>query len=494
MALGHLEEALRAAAFVCFCAALLWWLVNLVVKDSRKSAIIVSALAMLFFGYGHALVLVTQLLDRMQLLDRTRFLVEGTSGSILWLASWAALCIAVLAVIVRQRTALRTITAFLNVTAVASVLVLGVRFASGVENLLVKSRFQDWWEERDSLESTGPIPEQMPDIYYIIVDAYARADILQEVYGLDNSEFLSYLVDRGFYVAERSRSNYAQSSLSIASSLNFRYLDDLEHLDATMASRAPFEIMIQDNELFRFLRQHGYSIVSFSTGYEYTQMAQADIYLTPFKGWSPGEFEEAIVKLTPISGFSKTWAGFRRERIRYAFEHIADGAQAGGPTFVFVHVLAPHWPFIFDAEGNPIQPIGFGQHTPVHYQELISSYSDQLLYINKMLKAAIDSILSQSSMPPIIVLQADHGPDLEMNSEGNVLSDFAAERMSILNALYFPDQAYEDLYEEITPVNTFRVILNNYFGTDLALLEDRVLYSSYALPYQFTEVTSETEN
>ena len=51
-------------------------------------------------------------------------------------------------------------------------------------------------------------------------------------------------------------------------------------------------------------------------------------------------------------------------------------------------------------------------------------------------------------------------------------------RMSILNAYYVNDQAKKDLYATITPVNTFRVVFNNYFGTTYPLLEDKSYHTS----------------
>ena len=61
--------------------------------------------------------------------------------------------------------------------------------------------------------------------------------------------------------------------------------------------------------------------------------------------------------------------------------------------------------------------------------------------------------------------------------------------MSILNAYYFSDQKYDKLYPEITPVNTFRVIFDQYFGADLPLLEDKNYFSLWNTPYEFIEVT-----
>jgi hypothetical protein len=66
-----------------------------------------------------------------------------------------------------------------------------------------------------------------PDIYYIILDGHARSDILAELYGYDNNWFVDSLRQRGFYVADRSRTNYAQTYLSLASTLNMTYLDSL---------------------------------------------------------------------------------------------------------------------------------------------------------------------------------------------------------------------------------------------------------------------------
>jgi hypothetical protein len=67
------------------------------------------------------------------------------------------------------------------------------------------------------------------------------------------------------------------------------------------------------------------------------------------------------------------------------------------------------------------------------------------------------------------------------------------ERYSILNAYYFPNEEYNLLYPSITPVNSFRVIFNTFFGTDLPLLEDKNYYASYASPYRFEDVTGRIE-
>jgi len=92
----------------------------------------------------------------------------------------------------------------------------------------------------------------------------------------------------------------------------------------------------------------------------------------------------------------------------------------------------------------------------------------------------IQSILKNSSIPPIIIIQGDHGP-----------SHFdEATRMGNLNAYYFPN-AQPALYSSITPVNTFRLLFNTYFGTEFNLLKDTSYYSEYPYAYRFDVVPNQ---
>lgn len=62
--------------------------------------------------------------------------------------------------------------------------------------------------------------------------------------------------------------------------------------------------------------------------------------------------------------------------------------------------------------------------------------------------------------------------------------------MSILNAIYLPGGAGL-IDDAITQVNTFRVILDRYFGARLGRLPARNYYSPYLAPYAFTVVKAE---
>lgn len=122
-----------------------------------------------------------------------------------------------------------------------------------------------------------------------------------------------------------------------------------------------------------------------------------------------------------------------------------------------------------------------------------SGYRDELLFINSKVREAVEAILSEASRPAIIILQADHGPASMLDWETAENTNLK-ERFAILNAYYLPNRDRVQLYDSITPVNTFRVIFNRYFGTDLELLEDESYSSTYDRPWAFTNVTEQIDS
>lgn len=164
---------------------------------------------------------------------------------------------------------------------------------------------------------------------------------------------------------------------------------------------------------------------------------------------------------------------------------------------VIVHIVSPHPPFVLDKAGNSIVPNrpylpGDGEAFGGNSREYQRQYVEQLEYINKRILSAIDSILAESTTPPVIILQGDHGPGSLLRRD-NINDTCIWERSSILNAYLLPGTKVDGVYPEITPVNTFRLIFNNYFGTNYDLLPDLTYFSPQSYPYDFTDVTSGSE-
>jgi hypothetical protein len=184
-----------------------------------------------------------------------------------------------------------------------------------------------------------------------------------------------------------------------------------------------------------------------------------------------------------------------RQYILFSLENLETIARVAGPKFVFAHIMAPHPPFVLDEVGNPVQsqrPFNTGDASGFMgaHEEYIIGYSKEVSYLNQRLIRVIESILAQSSQPPVIIIQGDHGPGSYFNMI-EPSNTCLKERYSILNAYFFPDQDYHRLYPTITPVNSFRVVFNQYFDTNLEILEDKSYYATWLAPYVFSDVSSE---
>lgn len=162
------------------------------------------------------------------------------------------------------------------------------------------------------------------------------------------------------------------------------------------------------------------------------------------------------------------------------------------PTFVFAHLLATHPPYVFDADGSYL-PV-----SEVHNRSEKVNYVKQLIFINGEVEALIDELLSRSKVPPIIVLQADEGPledqlDFSSFKWQEASEAQLREKMRILNAYYLPNANTSGLYPSISPVNSFRLIFDLYFGADFALLPDKSYAYSVDRPYDFFDVTDKVK-
>ena len=140
-----------------------------------------------------------------------------------------------------------------------------------------------------------------------------------------------------------------------------------------------------------------------------------------------------------------------------------------GPKFVYDHLLTLHAPYVYDEEGE------FHYYPRTDPKALVIGYTNSIMYTNKRLLPILDNILAKSHTPPVILIFGDHGLALD------------DDRIYNLAAYHLPQDGSQLLYPTITPVNSFRVIFDRYFGAKLPLLKD-ISYFSLDAPFKFTQV------
>lgn len=319
-----------------------------------------------------------------------------------------------------------------------------------------------------------------PDIYYIILDGYARGDVLARNYAFDNSPFLDGLRRRGFYVADKSCANYPVTILSLSSSLNVNYHQPMPN---PFTHQTFFE-MVQSPLVGRFLQQHGYQFVHLSNNWPGACRSQiADITL----GIERGHRDLRLRFQEPGIAKFLTNQNVRAEHLsilRYGFAKLPEAALTDGPTFTFAHFIAPHPPYVLDRHGRDRQDADPGTRQP---------YIDELIGLNAEVTRIIDTIRQHSRVPPIIVIQSDHGPGFVADEMGND-HEWVQERLPILNAYLVPENIRKKLYRTITPVNTFRLLLSECCGADLPLLPDRMFITHYRNLSVVREVTDQVHD
>jgi hypothetical protein len=494
-----MDEALRALIFALAASFILLCLAYIIMRQWRRAALWSSLCLLLFFSYGH----IYEALDTVRvfgvLLGRHRYLIP------VWLlifgfGTWW---------IWKRAQDVSHWTEVLNAFGLIAVALPLIQIAIFQYQAFSSSRT---FRQRPAFEqdTQHAMNVDAPDVYYIILDAYAREDALQQFYLYDNSEFIEQLSEMGFFVASLSQSNYSQTSLSLASSLNMDYLSQLgDEFIPGNNNKWDLRPLIRHSRVRNIFEDLGYQTVTFETGVPITEIRDSDYYFKPDLQsiqqmqalHSLNGFEAMLIQTTAgmiLTDAADVLPGFlvpdvdypyqaHRERILSMLDYLGEIPSMEGPKFVFAHILCPHSPMVFGPNGeymDPEEPFTLASDVEASeefkYRERIQGYRHQVTYINTRILTFVSEILANSERPPIIILQGDHGgPHKGIPQEA---------RLAILNAYYLSDGGAEQLYDSISPVNTFRIIFNTYFNGDYTLLEDVAYHSEYDEPFEYTIV------
>jgi hypothetical protein len=490
-------EAARALALAFTLGVVLLSLAYLFLRHWGRAALWSALALMLFFSYGH----IYEALDTVRvlgiLLGRHRYLLP-TWLLLFGLGTWWIWTRA--RDVARWTEALNTFALIAVALPVAQILLFQYQSFASTRSFERNSAPEQVLATTTALDA--------PDVYYIILDAYARGDALQHFYLYDNHEFLESLEDLGFYVAPLSQSNYSQTSLSLASSLNMNYLSELgDEFVPENSNKWDLRPLIRHSRVRNIFQDLGYRTITFETGVPITEIRDSDVYFQPdlrsirqMQAFDRmNGFEAMFVQTTAgliLTDAADVLPDFlvpdvnypyqaHRERILATLDYLPQIPAMEGPNFVFAHILCPHSPMVFGPNGeymDPDEPFTLASDIEANeefkYRERIQGYRHQVTYINTRILEVVSEILTRSERPPIIILQGDHGgPHKGIPEEA---------RLAILNAYYLPGNGADDLYDSVSPINTFRLIFNAHFNGDYELLEDIAYHSEYDVPFDYT--------
>ncbi len=442
---AHLSQLFYPLLPALVAAAGLWGGLFLWLRDRRKAALGAGLFILLFFSYGHLFSIVRVIGFAVGVRLERHFillpLVFGVWGFLLY----------------RIKKTVKTLE---KITPILDMLALGLV----VFNLLTIGLAELKKEPLPVPAGGSSIPavtkrvdqSPPPDIYFIILDGYASLHTIKELYKYDNSAFAEELRGLGFYIAEESRTGYRMTEKCLASVLNMR----------TLKAKEDAHALVRENKVMETLEQKGYRLISFPVRAE--DAPRRSHHLFDFSkqeksAWID-DFYMTLMKTTMLQVLydwyltGKYYLYYSREKILFNFEKLEQAASMKGPKFIYAHFFSPHWPYVFDRDGEPVDT--------AHMFDLkdITYYREQYIYISRRVSALVKAILSRSSSPPVIIIQSDHGPRGYAPGEVGKL-DVGDHWTRIFNALYLPGAGKDTplLSPGVSPVDTFHIVFQLYF-------------------------------
>ena len=371
--------------------------------------------------------------------------------------------------------------------------------------------------------TTRPTATTTPNIFHIVMDAYSRDDVLQTVYGYDNTPFSGTLKALGFQVFEDAHAPFNQTLLTMASVFFGTYVDQamLQHQyrDASQL-RQSLGRFLDDGAVSAWLRRLGYRISATTPGValfrfrnvdrwerpllEETNLFALTLYDTSLFGWIDRQLFDGAVQHW-LFRYSRSDL-YLNDMIRHVLP-LGAPEDLPAPYLVYRHVLAPHPPFTLDHSGHDVRSEMFStisdgeyahRHSPGLREAYIKGYVEKLKFANRELLVGLKRILKEAPRPFVIFLHGDHGGGAYLTQE-SVKRTCIKERYSTLMAVYASEDGLHHslvngLRQSPTPVNLYRALYNAMHQASYPMLPDQSQFASWSEPWILTPVSSEARD
>jgi hypothetical protein len=321
-----------------------------------------------------------------------------------------------------------------------------------------------------------------PNVYFFMLDAYARADHLREQFGFDNSRFLNGLRSKGFVIPPRSETTYGITLLSVPTMFEMRPV--ITH--GMLRAESVNPIMAGHNAVADTFRTLGYSIAwapsqlpdwdcdgSEDRCIRATQTYQSHLGVSQL-AW-------AVMERTPVADAMRSIKPVHlnpltaRRQFPLRVARVVAERRSKHPVFTFAHVLLTHWPYLYLGPRCRL--------AAVRGKLGAAAYIQAVECANANTQAAIGTILDRDP-DAVIVLASDHGSDVDIDGTRPAWiwsRRDVARRYSNFVALRLPRRCRAGVPARLFTANIFRVVLNCLAEPDLPMLQPARYLSSQLL-------------
>jgi hypothetical protein len=325
--------------------------------------------------------------------------------------------------------------------------------------------------------SSGP----NPNVVVLVLDGYARADVLASQYGFDNSTFLHELGERGFEIRDDAVANYSVTHTSLSSMVDAGYPFE-EGAPSDVSLDRMRRLLSGDGTLLHAFNGAGYDTLMFENAWAGSWCGR-----TPDRCHRTGLVSRslwALGQMSPLAAVqritvSHPFTAIGLQHLRELGDMIEGGESA--PLFVLAHVTVPHPPtqltpsceFVV-ASDRLEMVLSSTDSSEADRQEARRRYTEQVQCINNEVLTTVDRLIDADEEIEIVII-SDHGPDSHSQSDKDVVEwtdDELLERLAVLSAVRMP-AACPDRLPARTTVNTVRRALRCALGVAFEDLPDR---------------------
>ncbi len=407
-------------------SVIIWIVITKIIKNGNKAALITSVGIGFFFYFGYVQDALKGIMIFNIPINKTSILV--TISLIIFIIS--------IIYFIKSRSDFKLVIKIANVFTITIILFSFAQFVI-----------------------PGALAEK-PNVYHIILDEYTDNEILMKKFNYDNEKFLKFLNKNGFYIPNKSFSTFETTNNELNLILNMDYPGKMGWVSDSYES-------INNNKVMSVFSDQNYLIIETNSMMRWKDFSDVDTKLC-YDANIYSEFLDQVLRKSIIKYFlEQHHDNTRRDVIRCTFNELNEiASQSSEPMYVFSHIYVPHPPFILGPNGENVIP-DHRDISGLQSWENPQGYINQFIYATNQVSVVIKNIV-ENDPNSIIIVQGDTGTftGIEDLSKRRMIDIYQIH--SILYAVRIPDV---NNLEKVGPVNTYRIIFNNYFNMNYEYLE-----------------------